>query len=68
MNVQRAVGNLQAAKARSKHAERVEECDEGSGKQKKKGRVGRVKNRRVPKKAPPQKGGVGKGGKGKTRK
>lgn len=66
--MQRAVGNLNAAKAKSKHAERMDAGEEGSSKQKKKGRQGRVKNRRVPKKAPPQKGGVGKSGKGKKRK
>lgn len=60
VNVERAVGNLKAAKAK----ERREEGD-GEGARKKKGRVGRVKNRRVPKKskAPPGKA-AGKGVKG----
>lgn len=60
INVERAIGNLKASKAKER---REEGGEEGEGR-KKKGRVGHVKNRRVPKKskAPVGKAG-GKGGK-----
>eukprot|EP00892_Ulva_mutabilis_P011642 jgi/Ulvmu1/8850/UM049_0032.1 len=62
VNVDRAIGNLKAAKAKERHAEGGED---GQGGRKKKGRVGRVKNRRVPKKSKAPAGkAAGKGGKG----
>ena len=64
MNVRRAVGNLENQKREEKFARKQEGDEDGS--KRKKGRVGRVKNRRVPKKVPPQKAGTAKktGGKG----
>ena len=66
VNVRRAVGNLNAQKAAAKAHKREGEADDG-GEKRKKGRVGRVKNRRVPKKAPAAKGKVTKKGSGKRK-
>jgi hypothetical protein len=67
VNVRRAVGNLTAKKAAEKAA-RGEGSDDDARSKRKKGRQGRVKNRRVPKKPLPPKGGVRKGGAKKKRK
>lgn len=73
LDVQKAIGKHEAKKRRGGGGGSDDEDDgEGSSKRKK-GRVGRVKNRRVPKKAKQSsmgtqkgKGSVGKKGKGKT--
>ena len=61
VDMKRAVNKFEA-KERSERA-----AEGGESDKRKKGRVGRVKNRRVPKKGkpPPVKGGVKKGGKGR---
>jgi hypothetical protein len=59
IDVRRAVGNLEAKQRADKSAAKRDAGDEGRSHHKK-GRQGRVKNRRVPKKVPPQKAGVKK--------
>lgn len=61
VNVRRAVGKHEA----KKRAEKSGNDSDDDGRKKRKGRVGRVKNRRVPKKPLQPKGGVKKGAKKK---